>query len=128
LKKTRISSQCEKVKSKDRKALLYQNKEKVVDSNIVPLVLTVEHLFLASTRPPGELSEDDIKQYNSLLKTEQKLISQGYNRILEKVKIVCQGFSKVVIAGTPSGKLVYDHYDTVRNIWGGSPNTVVLIT
>jgi hypothetical protein len=107
---------------------LYQNKEKVVDSNIVPLVLTVEHLFLASTRPPGELSEDDIKQYNSLLKTEQKLISQGYNRILEKVKIVCQGFSKVVIAGTPSGKLVYDHYDTVRNIWGGSPNTVVLIT
>ncbi len=29
--KTRILSQCEKVKSKDRKALLYQNREKVVD-------------------------------------------------------------------------------------------------
>ncbi len=37
--KTRILSQCEKVKSKNRKALLYQNKEKVVDSNVVPLVL-----------------------------------------------------------------------------------------
>ena len=37
--KTRISSQCEKVKCIDRKALLYQNKEKLVDSNVVPLVL-----------------------------------------------------------------------------------------
>jgi hypothetical protein len=41
-----------------------------------------------------------------------------------------QGFSKAVIAGTRSGsgKLVYDHYDTLRNIWAGSPNTVALTT
>jgi hypothetical protein len=32
----------------------------------------------ASARPPGELSEDEIKKHNSLLKTEQKLISQGF--------------------------------------------------
>ena len=40
-----------------------------------------------------------------------------------------QGFSKAVISGTlsgtrsGSGKLVYEHYDDLRNIWGGSANT-----
>lgn len=65
-----------------------------------------------------------------MVKNEQKLISQGYNRVLEKVKILRQGFSKAVIAGTRSGsgKLVYDHYDNLRNIWGGSPNTMPLPT
>ena len=61
-----------------------------------------------------------------MVKDEQKLILQGYNRVLEKVKILQQGFSKAVIAGTRSGsgKLVYDQYDNLRNIWGGSPNTM----
>ena len=33
------NTQCEKVKSKDRKELLFQNKEKSVNNNVVPLVL-----------------------------------------------------------------------------------------
>ena len=80
-----------------------------------------------SEKRAGELNDDE-KIYNDLLKKEQKEIAQGYNRILEKVKILRQGFSKAVIAGTRSGsgKLVYDHYDSLRDIWGGSPNTTPL--
>ena len=37
-----------------------------------------------------------------MVKDEKKLILQGYNRVLEKVKILRQGFSKAVIAGTRS--------------------------
>ena len=81
-----------------------------------------------SEKRAGELNDDEKKIYNDLLKKEQKEIAQGYNRILEKVKILRQGFSKAVIAGTRSGsgKLVYDHYDSLRDIWGGSPNTTPL--
>ena len=81
-----------------------------------------------SEKRAGELNDDEKKIYNDLLKKEQKEIAQGYNRILEKVKIPRQGFSKAVIAGTRSGsgKLVYDHYDSLRDIWGGSPNTTPL--
>ena len=39
LKKTQILSQCEKVKSKDRRELLFQNKETSVDNSAVLLVL-----------------------------------------------------------------------------------------
>jgi hypothetical protein len=37
---------------------------------------------------------------------------------------------KAIIAGkrSGSGKLVYDHYDTLKEIWGGSPNTEPLST
>ena len=31
-------------------------------------------------------------------------------------------------ARSGSGKLVYDQYDNLRNIWGGSPNTMPLPT
>ncbi len=41
-----------------------------------------------------------------------------------------QGFSKAIIAGkrSGSGKLVYDHYDILKEIWGGSPNTEPIST
>ena len=32
-------------------------------------------------RPPGELNEDDNKDYTAMVKDEQKLILQGYNRV-----------------------------------------------
>ena len=37
--KTQISSQCEKVRTKDRRLLLFQDKERFVDNKVVPLVL-----------------------------------------------------------------------------------------
>ena len=63
-----------------------------------------------------------------MVKDKKKLILQGYNRVLEKVKTLRQGFSKAVIAGTRSGKLVYNQYDNLRDIWAGSPNTMPLPT
>ena len=78
-----------------------------------------------SERPRVEFNEEEKQILNAKLKEDQKLIAQGYNRVIEKVKILRQGFSKAVISGTRSGsgKLVYDHYDDLRNIWGGSANT-----
>ena len=65
-----------------------------------------------------------------MVKDKKKLILQGYNRVLEKVKILRQGFSKAIIAGTRSGsgKLVYNHYDNLWDIWARSPNTMPLPT
>ena len=44
---------------------------------------------------------------------------------MENVKLLRQGFSKAVVAGTRSviGMLVYDHYEQLIRIWGGSPST-----
>ena len=52
---------------------------------------------------------------------------RGRNRILEKVKDICQNFSKAVITvpGTRSGsgKIVYEFFDKLVTIWEGSANT-----
>jgi hypothetical protein len=53
-----------------------------------------------SERPPGELTEKEKQSYAEMVKNDQKRVSLGYNRVLEKVKILRQGFSKAVIAGT----------------------------
>eukprot|EP00794_Sanderia_malayensis_P010301 gene10301-11364_t len=78
----------------------------------------------------GEYTEEEIKEYNKNMKQEQKQITTGYNRVQEKVKLIRQGFSKAIIAGTRSGsgKLICEHYDTLKNIWGGSPNSKPLST
>ena len=49
----------------------------------------------------------------------------GYNRVMEKVKELRQGFSNAVTAGSRSGsgKLVLEFYDLMVQIWGGAPST-----
>ncbi len=83
-----------------------------------------------SPKKSEDLSKEESKKYHAIWKNEQKQISTGYNRVQEKVKLLRQGFSKALIAGTRSGsgKLVYEHYDTLKKIWGGSPNTNPLPT
>ena len=82
-----------------------------------------------SITPPArqmqELKQQEKAVYDVQSKQENNLISRGHNRILEKVKSLRQGFFKAVLAGRRSGcgKLVYDHYDSLKGIWGGSPNT-----
>ena len=58
-------------------------------------------------------------------KATSRLIQRGHQRIQEKIKEIRQSFSKAVIAGTRSGsgKIVYEHYDELVMIWGGSPAT-----
>ena len=37
---------------------------------------------------------------------------------------ICQGFLKAVISGTRSGsgKIIYEHFEKLKQIWGGLPN------
>ena len=43
----------------------------------------------------------------------------------KKIKGIRQDFSKAVVKGSRSGsgKIVYEHWDTLISIWGGSPST-----
>ena len=52
-----------------------------------------------------------------------KSIKQGYKRILEKIKEIRQKFSSVITTDTRwgSGKVILEHFDTLSEIYGGSP-------
>ena len=65
------------------------------------------------------------KEEKALFNDRKKLVTRGYKRIQEKIKDLRQGFSKAIVNGTRSGsgKFVYEHYDRLKQIWGGSPNT-----
>ena len=65
------------------------------------------------------------KEEKALFNDRKKLVIRGYKRIQEKIKDLRQGFSKAIVNGTRSGsgKFVYEHYDRLKQIWGGSPNT-----
>ena len=53
------------------------------------------------------------------------MIRKGHVRIEEKIKDIRQNFSKAVVAGTRSGsgKIVFERYDKLVQIWGGSAST-----
>ena len=74
---------------------------------------------------PNSLTDDASKEEKQLLKQQKKDISRGYQRILEKIKDLRQGFSKAILKGTRSGsgKIVYEHFDRLKQLWGGCPNT-----
>ena len=68
-KKDKISAQCEKAKAKDREALLVQNKENKVNSDVVPLVLDFHPAF--SNRPMLQASDD----FKKIFRDKKPLIS-----------------------------------------------------
>ena len=74
--------------------------------------------------PRADLSIQESKEYGGKIKLENKLIDTGYNRVLQKVKILRQAFSKAIVSGTRSGshRMVYRHFEVMKSIWGGSPN------
>ena len=78
----------------------------------------------APLKPVSEMTVDEKTAYEKQSKEERKLIRTGYTRIQQKVKETRQSFSKAVVTGSRSGsgKLVYEHYETLKLIWGGSPN------
>ena len=47
------------------------------------------------------------------------------NRNTEKIKEIRRNFSKTVVSGTRfgNGRIVYEHYDQLVDIWRGSANT-----
>ena len=72
-----------------------------------------------------ELNVDEVNHIRALNKVENEQITKGSNRIVEKVKEIRQSFSRAVTSGTRSvsGKIVYEFYDRLIGIWGGSANT-----
>ena len=70
----------------------------------------------------SNMSKEEIKAYTKQHKAENELIKKGYTRIREKVKEIRQSFSQAVVNGkrSGSGKIVYEFYDKLITIWGGS--------
>ncbi len=70
----------------------------------------------------NDSDEEKLRKDKQILE-DKKLINEGYNRIRGKVKTVRQDYRTAVIEGrrSGSGKLVYDNWDTLHKVWGGSP-------
>lgn len=75
----------------------------------------------ATLEGDGESEEDIDKR----LQREKPLIKKGYTRIQEKIKDIRQNFATAVTTGSRSGsgKIVMEHYEQLKLIWGGSPST-----
>ena len=90
-----------------------------------------EELFgpVSLTLPSENIEEFNDKEREQLKKQEahkrELIISKEYHRVVKKVKEIRQNFSKAVVQGTRSGcgKFVYEFYDKLITIWGGSANT-----
>ena len=65
-----------------------------------------------SANPKADLSIQEKKEFEEKIKLENKCIDTGYNRVFQNVKILRQGFSKVV----------YQHFEVMISISGGNPN------
>ena len=50
--------------------------------------------------------------------------ARAHKRVVEKIKEIRQNYSKAVVSGrrSGSGKLIYEHYDKLVQIWGSTPN------
>ena len=72
-----------------------------------------------------EMSDEEKAQVKKERDRVKSCITKGYNRIVEKVKEIRQSFSKAVVSGTRSGcgKIVFEFYEKLVTIWGGSANT-----
>ena len=72
--------------------------------------------------PLQDLSEEEKDVYLKQKKEETASIQRGHQRIQEKIKEIRQNFAKAVTAGTRSGsgRIVYEFYDDLITIWGGS--------
>ena len=62
--------------------------------------------------------------FQSLVKESNKKMMRSTKRIMERAKVMRQVLSKVVIKGTrsDSGKIDFEFYEKLVEIWGGSPN------
>ena len=58
------------------------------------------------------------------IKVSKDLIAKAHKQVVEKIKEIRQSYSKAVVSGrrSGSGKLIYEHYDKLVQIWGSTPN------
>ena len=101
-----------------RKALaeIYEFEDIQLFGGVKTKTLTQEELESKSQEELIEIKKE-IKHYNTL-------ITKGKHRVQEKIKEIRQSFSKALINGTRSGsgKIVYAHFDELKQIWKGSAN------
>ena len=73
----------------------------------------------------AEMSNEERDTQKKRQKMDQEHIKKGYARIKEKVKDIRQSFSNAVTTGrrSGSGKIVFEHYDRLVSLWGGSAGT-----
>ena len=71
------------------------------------------------------LLKEEKNKAKSRVKESKDLITKGQRRVMEKVKVIRQNFSKAVVSGSRSGsgKIVYEFYDKLITLWGGSAGT-----
>ena len=62
-----------------------------------------------------------MKEFEGKIQLEYKLIGKGYNRVPQKVNIFRQGFCKGIVLNG-NHKIVYQHFEVIKSIWGGTPN------
>ena len=76
-------------------------------------------------RDKNEITQEEQKPWQIYFKEENEKIRKDHVRIQEKIKDIRHNFSRAVVAGTwsGSGKIVFEHYDKLVKIWGGSVST-----
>ena len=104
------------------------DKSKQYEALRVSLATEYGEVDISFFGPIKILDQDDEEDRESFLErtdVQKKQIRVGYNRVMEKVKELRQGFSNAVTAGSrsKSGKLVLEFYDLMVQIWGGAPST-----
>ena len=93
-----------------------------------------EYMFgpVVAVKLPGDfetrLKEEKAKAKHDV-KESKDMIRKGQKRVMEKVKEIRQSFSKAVVSGSRSGsgKIVYEFYDKLITLWGGSAGTEPLL-
>ena len=75
--------------------------------------------------PMAEMSKEEKAQHMKVVKRDNEKIRKGYGRVKEKVKEIRQAFSQAGTTGSRSGsgKIVFEHYDRLVSLWGGSAAT-----
>ena len=75
--------------------------------------------------PFSTMSKEEKEEYTKQNKAENKLIKKGFSRIKGKIEDIRQNVSQAVTNGRQcgSGKIVFEHYDELDVIWGGSAAT-----
>ncbi|CAB4002587.1 Hypothetical predicted protein [Paramuricea clavata] len=83
-------------------------------------------VFLSPPNIPfSTMCKEEKEEYTKQNQAENELTKKGYSRIREKIKDIRQNFSQAVTNGrrSGSGKIVFEFYDELVVIWGGSAAT-----
>ena len=75
--------------------------------------------------PTSEMCKEEKDAHMKKIKLQRDHIKKGYGRIQEKIKEIRQNFSSAVVNGrrSGSGKIVFQHYDRLVKIYGGTASS-----